>query len=88
MIIWCIAIAFLTIIVWDYLLRDHRKVKLAKQFNGPLAIPLLGNFYMYLNKKPEGELISCSLILSITISQMTYQSVYGAIKIKQKTEAY
>lgn len=49
---------FAAIIIWDYLYKDSRKVKLAKQFLDPFTMPLLGNFYMYLDKKPEGELTS------------------------------
>jgi hypothetical protein len=64
MIVWCIFVLILSIIVWDYFARDHRKVKLAKQFKGPLAIPLLGNFYMYLDKKPEGNAMLVKFICS------------------------
>lgn len=56
MIIWLVFILVASWIIWSYLARDGRKVKLSKQFDGPLAIPVLGNLYMYANKKPEGEL--------------------------------
>lgn len=55
MILLCVVVIFASIFLWDYLSRDHRKSRLAKQFKGPFAIPVLGNLYMYLNKKPEGE---------------------------------
>lgn len=50
-----VLILLVTLFVWDYLVKDQRKVRLAKQFKGPLALPGIGNLYMYLNKKPEGE---------------------------------
>lgn len=55
MIIWCIFVLISSILVWDYFSRDQRKVKLARQFKGPFALPLIGNFYMYLDKTPEGN---------------------------------
>lgn len=58
MIIVCVCLIIISILLWDYLSRDQRKIELAKQFKGPLAIPILGNFYLYLNKKPEGESIN------------------------------
>lgn len=57
MIVLCAFILSLLIYLWDFFARDRRKLKLAKQFKGPFAIPLLGNLYMYLDKKPEGQLI-------------------------------
>ena len=55
MIIWSILILFVSLIIWDYLRCDPKKMKASKLFNGPLALPFLGNLYMYMNKKPEGE---------------------------------
>lgn len=55
MIILLALILIASLFVWDYLSRDQRKIKLAKQFKGPLAIPFLGNLYLYLNKTPEGN---------------------------------
>lgn len=57
MILMCVAVLFLSLIIWDYLARDQRFIKAAKQFTGPLPIPVLGNFYLYLNKQPEGEVV-------------------------------
>ena len=55
MIVLSVLILILSVIIWDFISQDRRKVKLARQFKGPLALPLIGNFYMYLNKKPEGD---------------------------------
>lgn len=57
MIVWLIFILIVSVLIWDYLKCDQRKVKLAKQFKGPVSVPVLGNLYMYLNKKPEGEIL-------------------------------
>lgn len=55
MITLCILVLLASIFVWDYLTRDQRKIKLARNFKGPLALPILGNLWMYMNKKPEGK---------------------------------
>lgn len=57
MIIWLIFAVLVSIIIWNVFARDQRKVNLANQFKGPFAIPILGNLYMYLDKKPEGKLV-------------------------------
>lgn len=61
MILICVLVLFLSLIVWDYLARDQRFIKAAKQFTGPFPIPVLGNFYMYLNKQPEGECLTIEI---------------------------
>lgn len=67
MFIWYVVAAVTTILIWDYFSRDQRKVRLSKQFDGPLELPIIGNLYMYLDKKPEGQwLHNISIISTIT----------------------
>lgn len=55
MILEGLAILIAILFTWEYFARDQRKAKLSKQFSGPFALPFIGNLYMYLGKKPEGE---------------------------------
>lgn len=55
MIIWCLLSLLATIFIYDYFTSKELKARLGKQFKGPLALPLIGNLYLYLDKKPEGK---------------------------------
>ncbi|CAO1381140.1 unnamed protein product [Diamesa hyperborea] len=49
----CLILLVITIFLCDHLMKNTRHHLLSRDFNGPFRLPIIGNIYLYFNKKPE-----------------------------------
>lgn len=59
MILYIVALV-ITISYTFYRLKNRRKFQLAKEFDGPLAIPIFGNTLIFSKRSPQGTSLLCN----------------------------
>ncbi|CAO1410718.1 unnamed protein product [Diamesa serratosioi] len=49
----CLILVTIAVILCDHLMKNKRHQLLSRDFKGPFRLPIIGNMYLYFNKKPE-----------------------------------